>query len=73
MLESAKRTPRSKLYKPVVCLELQLSFESIKRAAQEVGANTVEIGKCCKNIKLTSGGIIGCFMKILLSILQKKS
>lgn len=56
MKESAKRTPRSNLCKPVVCLELQLSFESIKKAAQEVGANTAEIGKCCKNIKLTSGG-----------------
>lgn len=56
MLESAKRTPRSKLYKPVICLELFLSFESIKKASQETGANAVEIGKCCKNIKLTSRG-----------------
>lgn len=56
MKESAKRTPRSKLYKPVVCLELSLHFESIKKASQETGANAVEIGKCCKNPKLTSEG-----------------
>lgn len=55
MKESAKRTPRTMLYKKVVCLELLLPFESIKKAAFQTGANPVEIGRCCKNINLTSG------------------
>lgn len=56
MKESAKRTPRSKLYKPVICLETNKQFPSIKHAAEATNANSVEIGKCCKGLANTSGG-----------------
>ncbi|MBU3161349.1 hypothetical protein KPL37_16700 [Clostridium frigoris] len=55
MKESKLRTPRTFLNKAVVCLETGEIFPSIKDASAATGANSINIGQCCKNKRKSSG------------------
>lgn len=57
MKESKLRTPRTFLNKAVVCLETGDIFPSIKDASAATGANSINIGLCCKNKRNSSGNL----------------
>lgn len=46
----------TKRYRPVYCVELNKSFNSIKEAATELGLNHSHISSCCTGKRKTHGG-----------------
>jgi len=47
---------RNKNSRPVFCIELNQTFESIAEASRQTGANSHSIGYCCRGKTKTAGG-----------------